>query len=208
MGIILLIASNSVALGQKLKLITKKDMNSEKIREQCYVLKKKKFVKNGTYKLFHENAVLKVAGQYDNNKRVGEWKEYDMSGNLKRLQSFEKGRKTADSRVGIWYWYYENEEVIAGFDYDKKAKIDVEIRVDVYYPAIERENEREGIVKVLIKFDDDCEVSEVKVIESLSQGCDEQAVKGVRRMCELQRLYDKEYCRGISRIIPIKFELN
>jgi TonB family protein len=147
-------------------------------------------------------------GQFDNNNRIGEWKEYDIHGDLKRIQVFENGRKVSDKKVGIWRQYLEGGEVITGFDYDNNMEIDTEIRVNAYYPGIEIENGIEGLVEISVDLDNDCEVMELKVIKSLSERCDEQALKAVRRMCELQKKYDKENCHKIEKIIPIKFSLD
>ncbi len=118
-----------ILLGQKTKLKTVKYYKSNTVKEEYRVLKKNKHIRHGTYTYYHENGVIKKTGNYNMNKRNGDWKEFDENGRLKRIVEYQNGRKTEDKKVGIWLKYHEKGKVITGFDYDKNKKIETIIYI-------------------------------------------------------------------------------
>ncbi|MFH6768558.1 hypothetical protein V8G56_07415 [Gaetbulibacter aquiaggeris] len=48
---------------------------------------------NGLFEMHYDNGQLKVSGEYKNQERVGEWKEYFENGTLSHIYSYHKGKK-------------------------------------------------------------------------------------------------------------------
>ena len=43
-----------------------------------------------------KNGIIKEIGKYKINKRIGEWREYDDSGQLIRMKKFQNGKKLSN----------------------------------------------------------------------------------------------------------------
>ena len=48
--------------------------------------------KDGEWKIYHENGKLKEVGNYSDNSEIGEWKEYDIDGNITNTREYLNGR--------------------------------------------------------------------------------------------------------------------
>ncbi|MFN7119112.1 MAG: energy transducer TonB [Saprospiraceae bacterium] len=196
-----------ILFGQKTKLKQVKYYKSDVIKEEYYVLKKNSYIKHGVFRSYYDNGIIKESGEFSMNKRNGEWKEYGTDGKVKRIIRYNNGQKTDDRKVGVWLEYFENGQVIKGFDYDKNEKIETKINVSVYYPAIARENQIEGIVNIKIKLSSTCETEELSILEGIGFGCDEEAIRSVKRFIDLIKKYTPEKCEEINTIMPIHFKL-
>jgi antitoxin component YwqK of YwqJK toxin-antitoxin module len=45
-------------------------------------------LKHGPYFFYYENGKLKISGSYKDDKKQGEWKNYDANGNLKKIDTY------------------------------------------------------------------------------------------------------------------------
>jgi len=203
-----IISIPSILFSQKTKLKTVKFYNSKIIKEEFFVLKKNKNTKHGNYKKYHQNGILKEVGFFEKSKRIGEWKEYDKTGQLIRIKKFQNGKKLSDQKVGIWLKYHEKGQVITGFDFNKNEKIETQINISVKYPEPARKRGIEGVVKIEIKMNNNCEVEHLKLIKGIGYGCDKEALKKAKRIIELVQKYDTDRCKSMNFIMPIEFKLN
>ncbi|MEM7311283.1 MAG: energy transducer TonB, partial [Planctomycetota bacterium] len=146
-------------------------------------------------------------GEYVLNRKHGEWKEFDGNGNVRRISTFENGRKISSKKVGRWFEYHENDEGIIGYDYDRKKEIRKRPHISIPYPESARDNEIQGVVKLKIVLDEQCNVLQMNVVQSLGYGCDEAALEGMKEFLKLAKKYTPKECQEIAEIIPIYFKL-
>ena len=180
---------------------------SELLKEDYYVLKKNKYIKHGEYRSYYKNQVVKKSGNYENNKKIGDWKLFDPDCQLIKITTFEKGRKTSEKKVGIWYEYFENRQVRKGFDYDKNEAIETLIDIPVRYPAIAREHEISGKVVIGVNLDKDCQLSKIWIKTSLHKECDEEALSAIKKMIDFTIKYTPKDCGKIKKEYEIDFVL-
>ncbi len=110
-----------ILFSQNTKLKQVKYYKSNVIKEEYYVLKKNSYIKHGVFRSYYDNGIIKESGEFSMNKRNGEWKEYGTDGKVKRIIRYNNGQKTDDRKVGVWLEYFENGQVIKGFDYDESV---------------------------------------------------------------------------------------
>lgn len=159
------------------------------------------------FRSYYANGVIKENGTFARNKKTGTWKEYNPDGTVRRITQYNNGQEIEDKKVGVWLEYLENGQVVKGFDYDKNEKLETKINVPVKYPATAREKQVEGVVKLKIKINSNCETEELSILEGLGFGCDEEAMRSVKRLLELVKTYAPEQCEEIDTIMPIHFKL-
>lgn len=189
---------------QKLKTITKFYAGNTTIKTEYTVLKKKKYIKHGTYKNYFKSGKVKLSGDYDQNRRTGEWKEFDVHGNLHRVKIYRLGKLILDKKHGLW-----KEETSVGkyqfFDYDKNERVFPQIPLLVKYPTSARESKISGIVKVKASFDENCEETTLTVVKSLGKDFDKEALNGVTQYLEKLKLFEYD-CPGFNQIFTLTFD--
>ena len=192
---------------QKTKLKKVKFYKSKINKQEYHVLKSNKNIKHGLYNSYYTDGSIKESGQYEHNRRNGEWKEFDSSGKLKRIRIYKNGKKISDKKVGIWESSHENGKVIKRYDYDNNKELPTIINVYLNYPAIARENGIQGTVEIKIKLNDNCEIQELKVSKPLSKECDEAALNSLKEFYRLMKKYDNKNCNEIDEVVQIRFKL-
>ena len=63
--------------------------------------------KIGLWKFFYKTGELKAKGKYNKNRKTGKWKYYYKSGKLEQEGDFVRSKYN-----GIWKWYYETGELL------------------------------------------------------------------------------------------------
>lgn len=192
---------------QKIKLLHTYYPGSGKIKTSYEVLKGRPGVRHGIFIQFDEKGTMRDSGAYLMNRKNGVWKEFNPEGGEKRITYYQNGRKISDKKVGIWRTTFENGQVIKGFDYDRNIALETQIRVPVRYPDLARTNEVEGTVKIQIQLNEHCEVESLTVVGKLGYGCDEEALKVVKKLIALTRTYAPENCMKINRLFSVHFKL-
>lgn len=64
-------------------------------------------IKQGHWKEYYKEGVLRAEGDYKDGARVGSWKFFHVNGKLEQKGKYRKGGKPN----GLWVWYYENSTV-------------------------------------------------------------------------------------------------
>jgi len=190
--------------GQKLTTIIKKFYKTDIIEKEYTVLKKKKYIKQGIYKMYFKNGRLKETGKYENNKKTEEWNEYNRWGELRRKRKYEKGKLISDQKFGIWK-EVDKKGKLRFYDYDKNERVMPQIPISVEYPSKAREEGISGFVKVKVTLDDKCELAELKVIKSLRPDFDTEAIKGVKSFIEKLQSYEED-CKNFEKTITVEFK--
>lgn len=202
--LVLLLVIPFLLNAQKLKLITKKFLNSNVVKMEYTVLKNKKHIKHGDFKTYFENGQIKKLGVYNHNKKEGDWKEYDYHGKLKRLKKYEGKKKISDEKYGVWKEVGKNGKLYF-YDYDKNERIIPPIPIPVTYPRAAREEGISGVVKVKVKLDKTCQIQELKIVNSLRSDFDQEAIKGVKKYID-QLTYYEDDCKEFDQILTIEFK--
>jgi len=83
-----------------------------------YVFKKGKVIgegitneegkREGLWKEYYLNGVLKSVGEYSDGKRIGDWKFYHSNGQVEQIGSYTRDGK----EDGIWTWYYPDGQLL------------------------------------------------------------------------------------------------
>lgn len=120
-------------------------------REKALVDKKivdydvKEGLKHGEFRIFSEDGKLEVQGQIDSNRNVGKWQYFYTNGEIESEGYFnydrpdgnwvwnypdgkrkEEGIYLNGERIGMWYQYDNNGEVIFEKNYDLKDTLNTE----------------------------------------------------------------------------------
>ena len=101
----------------------------------------------------------------------------------------------------------ENGRVYERFDYDNNVKLQPIIRFNISYPNIAKENGIQGIVKISYQIDSDCSISNIRVIESLSEECDKAAIDAIKEYGELFKKYGVD-CENKIEEKEVNFKLD
>ncbi len=192
---------------QKTKLIQIRYDNSERIKESYSVMKKKRFTKHGIFTSYHKSGTVKMQGNYANGKKDGTWSLYDEYGHLKKKSEWKYGKLISSKKVGRWLELHENGQVITGFDYTKNEPIKTTIRPRLEYPMSARENNIQGVVRVNLKLNANCEVEEIRLLNTLHPDCDLVAINGIKKFARLMKKYKSEACNSFDEEIPVEFSL-
>lgn len=195
----------SLLSGQKLKTITEKFPETQSVKVEYTVLKKKKYIKQGEYKIYFENGQIKEEGKYENSKKVGEWNEYNYHNDLRRVRKYEMGKLISDNKFGIWKEFGKNGKPYF-YDYDKGKRIIPQIPIPVEFPAKAREAGIEGSVQILVKLNDQCELKKIEIVKSSGNDFDKAAIKGVKKFIEKLKYFEDD-CINFEEIITIDFKI-
>ncbi|GAB3520449.1 hypothetical protein GCM10027442_43490 [Emticicia fontis] len=102
--------------GQELKKVTDTSAPSpfNNIKEEYYVLKEARKVRQGPYKKWMNNKLVEE-GNYKLNQRDSTWIRYGMNLNVMSIGNYAKDEKT-----GIWKYFLAGGELDQAYDYTKK----------------------------------------------------------------------------------------
>jgi TonB family protein len=127
--------------------------------------------------------------------------------NEKSDRPLSKRKKTEEQRFGIWWENFENGQVKKGYDYDKDEKLETKISVPLRYPSEARNRGIEGKVRLRLVQDDDCNIQLLEIVEGPGYGCNEEAIRCVKRLVELTQKYDPGKCNQLDRTLTFHFQL-
>jgi TonB family protein len=143
-----------------------------------------------------ENKTDMDSGKYSDGKRIGIWNSYK---GKDKVKSFDYDH---NKKVGIWLTHKEGGLVVERYDYENNVQLEPEIRVNLSYPVIAKENGIQGMVRIRFHIDPDCTIENITVIQSLSPECDRAAIEAMQEYAELHR----KYCSNcIDRIAEKEF---
>ena len=191
-------------IGQETKEIVVKFPKSKQVREQYYVLKTNKNIKQGEYIRFYKSSMqnkekkfVHSKGNFENGKKNGMWEyfnnpSYGIQGLISKREYYLIGVKT-----GVWETYHYEKEgnVIEKFDYDNNTPLEPNISVPLHYPSSAKEKGIQGIVEIEYKQLDDCSIEVISIIKGIDPECDEEAIKSIRNLGILQKKYSVEKCQ-------------
>jgi len=102
-------------------------------------------LKHGEFRIFSEDGILEVQGQIDSNRNVGKWQYFYANGEIesegyfnldlpdgKWFWNYPDGKKKEEGfyqngeRIGMWYRYDNNGEVIFEKNYDLNDTLSTE----------------------------------------------------------------------------------
>jgi len=176
-------------------LITKK--SDGKISEKYYVKRSDKSIKHGKYISYftgNNSNFIKEKGYYKNGLRDSSWVEYKTPKSSKNSLSYgevkTEGKYKRGEKVGVWLTY--RKVMISRYDYSKKSKLPPIVHVSLNYPEKAKEMGIQGTVKASYEIHDDCSITNIKIIKSLSPECDNEVVLMLQRMSELMIRYGVE----------------
>lgn len=215
--IVLSIHPYSSLLGQDTKTIVHRYEGSKQIREQYQVLTKAKTIKNGEYISYFKvsdaewdlikrgqlsiEAYIKEKGTYKLGKKDGPHVEYSSPKVLKSSGQYRNGQKT-----GLWHFAKEDGQVIERYDFDLKTPLPPMFEIKIAYPERARKTGIEGSVALSYKISRDCSISNIIVTKSLDVACDQEAIRVISKLSELQKKY-KAMCTDSLIIQEIIFKL-
>lgn len=116
-----LMLSASAAFGQELKKVTDTYSTSpfNNFKEEYYVMKDVKKVRNGLYKRWMNNK-LAEEGYYKNNQKDSTWIRYGINLNVLAIGNYAK-----DEKVGVWKYFLPGGELEQAYDYTNKKFVSV-----------------------------------------------------------------------------------
>src|SRR4051812_47824030 len=89
------------------------NQTSNNLKEEYYVLKKDKSIKQGYYKRTNYNIVIEE-GFYKNNERDSIWKTYE-DGHISGTGYYKDNKRT-----GVWEFYNSKKEMTQKYNYTTK----------------------------------------------------------------------------------------
>lgn len=215
--IMLSIHPYSSLLGQNTKTVVHRYEGSKQIREQYQVLNKDKAIKNGEYISYFKvsniewdlikrgqlslQTYIKEKGNYKLGKKDGPHVEYSSPKVLKSSGQYRNGQKT-----GIWHFTKEDGQVIERYDFDLKTPLTPIFEIKIAYPERARKAGIEGSVTLSYKISKDCTISNINVTKNLDVACDQEAIRAISKLGELQKKY-KTSCTDSLIVQEIIFKL-
>lgn len=200
----LLITSSTQLFSQELTTITTTYLSSKKkIKETYTVLKSNPTIKHGDYKSFYANGQPKMKGKYNQNKKNNEWILYRENGSIKEIQHYNN-----DHPTGKWEKHNLQEKYINVHDYDtdKDHVTYNTIEVFVQYPKAALEANTQGVVKLELNVDDQCNL-QIKVIQPLENGCTEATIDAFKESFKFFKENAPKSCTKEIDTIEVKFQL-
>lgn len=207
----------SILQGQDNKTIIHKFEGSKQIHEQYQVLTKNKAIKNGGYISYFKvsdiewdlikrgqlsiETYIKEKSNYKLGKKDGQYVEYSSPTVLKSSGQYRNGQK-----AGIWYFTKENGQVIERYDFDLKTPLTPIFEIKIAYPERARKAGIEGSVTLSYKISKDCSISNINITKNLDVACDQEAIRVISKLGELQKKY-KTACTDSLIVQEIIFKL-
>jgi TonB family protein len=178
------------------------------IKETYTVLDSFTKVKHGEYLLKYENGNVKEMGKYSMDKKTSEWKTYYSNSKLRSIGEYGDGK-----RIGIWNFYNKEEKLIEIFDANTwKKKRDVNYLLSlggnyIGYPAIAKEEGKEGIVEISFHVDTNCNCLNFEVVSSSDPIFTQEAIRAVKKTTSKWIRYIDVYCQDTIVQLPVNFNL-
>lgn len=151
-----------------------------------------------------QKRLVKEMGYYKNGKKDSLWTTYSYSTRMN-----EQGMYKEDIKVGVWKKMKKVEYgyVYEHYDFSNSIALEPEIVIVINYPNYAIEKEIEGVVGLTFDLKKDCTVENLKVVNSVGGGCDEEAMRKIKRLYELKKAYN---CKCEEKLMTdqLTFKLN
>lgn len=150
-----------------------------------------------------QQEMVREMGYYKNGKKDSFWTIRQMP-----FVIDEQGMYKEDEKVGVWKKVkkIQNGYVHEFYNYTNKIALEPEIIVNLAYPAFALEKEIEGVVGLTFDLKKDCTIENLKVVNSVGGGCDEEAMQKIKRLYELKKAYNCK-CEEKAIIEKVTFRL-
>lgn len=186
-----------------LKRIVLKDKTT-KIVEKFYVVKNNKSIKQGKYEKYYKSTLLET-GEYFNSEKVGSWKYFNNLNELELEYNYDTN--------GVIYFKdnstnstdkIDQPPLILGNSFEPRLIILHNLR----YPIIAQENRMSGRVLVQVHIDENGEVTNYSVKETVYPALDKEAIRVVKLIkCDWIPAIDKGNKIKSIHTFPIIFQL-
>ena len=199
----------SVVRGQETVPVTNLFAGSQQPEESYSVLKSDRTTRHGEYIAYFRAPkeeykrirkiksnyyqYIREKGNYLNGKREGDWIVYASPGVIE-----SEGKYLNDKKSGIWTFPKEQGQVTERYDFDRNKKLPPRITVVLQYPATARKSGIEGRVAVTYNVNEDCSITDLKVVKSLSHACDSTMIDGMQRYAKLYKVYGVDCAERID----------
>jgi hypothetical protein len=197
----------SICQGQSTIQINHYFQGTKTIRESFSVKAKNQAIKSGDYKLYSKNGTILISGQYENNYKTGEWSTYHDDGSLKTKAIYDQGTMIQETKHGLWITTEENGKVRKVIDYSVGPNPQYFFDIPIRYPALARKNGIEGTVNIELTSDDQCNIKQWVVKDSLGYGCEKEAISALKELIKYTKKYQEDSCKNITKTYPFRFSL-
>ena len=168
----------------------------------------KEEIKHGNFKFYKPKNVLDYEGTFNDDQPDGDWKFYFPNGKISAVETYEKGIKTKDS-----FWNedgtvlankVEATRLIPAF-LGGAEKLNMFLKRNVRYPADAAKNKIAGKVIVSFWVDEEGNIMNPKIEQSLNETLDSEVLKVVENMPKW--LPAKQHNRAYKQmyILPVAF---
>lgn len=121
------------------------------------------------------------------------------------FKNYKDGKLLKEIKHGIWK-KKDNDGKERLYDYDKNEWTKSQLIFLVDYPREARANEINGIVKIKLTLDENCETTTLTAITSLGYGCEAAAIEGIKKGLEKFKQIIED-CKNFDEIISVEFKL-
>ena len=175
---IIILFSFLSSYGQELK-------KKRKGNETFYVLKSDESVRQGEY-LKSGTAGIIEKGQYDINKKVGIWEFYGLEGTLEQKYDYSNKKLALNDNftsVSTRYAIVTNGNITEISPDEKPILIGGpssyfrHVMENMHYPPKARTKGTQGKVFITAVVNSDGQLTDIKVLQGLGEGCDEEALR-------------------------------
>ena len=190
---------------QNTKEVIRKFPDSKQVSEKMDVLRSNDTLCHGEYRAYFKatkeeytklkkeelsiDRFIRVKGQYQMNKKDGEWIEYYSPGEIKSKSYYKNGQK-----VGIWFVYKEKGEVVERYDHDHQKRLTPLISIPVKNIRPPHDSIPGGVVSFSFSVSKDCSIRQWKMMDSLSKEHNKEAEFVFQKYIA----YNKRYCEGLK----------
>ena len=210
-------------------LMERRFRGTNELFEQFYVLKATPEIKHGYYMSFFALTAaqrqsiregkttmtdyIKVEGNYKNGKKSGKWFEYSQTNDTTKKFFFVDGQlqnNEYERKINLENQYasIKGIEIIdAKTGSAKSSSLVVGFKMEGIYPDYEVTHGIEGKVFLGYTLDSACNITQIRVVRSLSPGLDAVAIKGWRSCIESLKGTSFIQCNGRESNTAIRFSL-
>lgn len=172
----------------------------------------RKEIPNGTFESWHENGKLASHQEFVHGKQAGERLLYYESGQLKRREQYQDGKRTAgqcyDAQGGaITFFEYQVMPVYPEGKGDQLAIINAVAR-SIRYPKDALKANVQGRVFVKFIVDKEGHVADVEVVQSLFPSLDAETVRAVRQLHRFRPGLQDGLSVAVSFTLPIHYGID
>ncbi len=139
-----------------------------------------------------------------------------VNGNLKKVDYYDSKQRVIKDQIWnkelireINYSYFEKGQIIKRYDVTNQMELPPVVNVYIRYPAMARENQIEGIVEVLLTYNEDCIPISYQILNKLGHGIDEEVEKKIELMIQLSEKHKVPFkeCEKANENFKVKFKL-